>query len=153
VNQETKFSHICPDCGALLAEDTCRAIFDEFLVLEFSDPGYGEVHMLTVACFMIQHGLYSDEALVWIAQKLRATLEEGLPAEKIRRQAAREAGPGARTWKVTRQPGARPLPKIAWSMTIVDVAAHYQDAIRYCTAVTRWARSTLQEMQPLISKS
>ncbi|QYR19267.1 hypothetical protein KZ483_15075 [Paenibacillus sp. sptzw28] len=28
------------------------------LALEFSDPGYGRVHFLTVACFIIQHNRY-----------------------------------------------------------------------------------------------
>lgn len=60
-------ANTCPECGATWLEDsTCQSVFDEFLVLEYSDPAYGEVHFLTVVCFMIQHGRYSDEALVWI---------------------------------------------------------------------------------------
>lgn len=105
--------------------------------------------MLTVACFMIQHGRYSDEALVWIEQKLRSYLQEGLPVEQIRHQAAREASQNTHTWKVTRQPGAPPMPKIPWSVTIADVASSYQDANSYCELVTQWARSTLHEMKPL----
>jgi len=144
----------CPDCGALLEQGTdCQSIFDTFLVLEFSDPGYGEVHMLTVACFMIQHGRYSDEALVWIEQKLHAYLQEGLAPETIRRQASNQASQGARNWKVTRQPGAKSLPKIPWSMTIADIASQYQDATSYRDLVTQWARITLQEMKPLTHRS
>jgi hypothetical protein len=146
--------NVCPECAAILDEDTsCQAIFEAFLVLEYTDPGYGEVHMLTVACFMIQHGRYSDEALVWMAQKLRAYLEEGVSAEQLRQQATKEADQGKRTWKVTRQPDARKLPEIAWSMTIADVAAHYQDAGSYRDLVRQWAWSTLQEMRPFISSS
>jgi hypothetical protein len=138
----------CPECGAVLSEDTsCQEIFDSFLVLEFSNPEYGQVHMLTVACFMIQHGRYSDEALIWIEQTLRAALEDGVPPERTRQRAASDVGQGKRTWKVTRQPGARLLPKIAWSMTIADVAARYEDAGSYCDLVRQWARSTLSEMK------
>lgn len=63
-------------CSAVLNEtNNCQVIFDSFLVLELTDPGYGEVHMLTVACFLIQHGRLSDEGLAWIAQKI--TVEPG----------------------------------------------------------------------------
>jgi hypothetical protein len=140
-------AELCPECGAVLSEgSSCQAIFDSFLVLEFTHPEYGEVHMLTVACFMIQHGRYSDEALTWIEPTLRAHLEEGVPAQHIRQQAGKETGQDRRTWKVTRQLGARPLPKIAWSMTIGDVAAQYEDARSYCELVRQWARTTLSEM-------
>ena len=145
-------SYTCPECGVTFTEDdTCQTIFDAFLALEFTDPGYGEVHFLTVACFMIQHGRYSDAALRWIEQKLRSNLA-GTPADQIRQQAAQEAGPGTRTWKVTRQPGEPPLPKIAWSLTIADVARSYQDAQSYQVWVKRWAEVTLQEMKPLFSR-
>jgi hypothetical protein len=144
-------SETCPECGAVLPEgSTCQSIFDEFLALEFTDPAYGEVHFLTVACFMIQHGRYSDAALTWIGQKLRAYLEEGEPIGQIRQQAASEAGPQVRTWKVMRQTGERPLPRIAWSVTIMDVANHFEEAASYREWVTRWARATLQEMKLLL---
>ncbi len=141
----------CPECGAALTGYAdCQAIFESFLELEFTDPDYGQVHMLTVACFMIQHGRYGDEALKWIERQLRAYLEEGLPVEQIRKQGARQTGQAERTWKVTRQPEAPLLPKIAWSMTIADVAANYRDAGSYCELVRQWARVTLREMQPLL---
>lgn len=38
-------------------------IFNACLAREYSDPGYGQVHLLTVACYMIQHGRYSDETM------------------------------------------------------------------------------------------
>lgn len=144
-------SKVCPECGAFLEENTtCQDIFDSLLALEYSDPSYGEVHFLTVACFMIQHGRYSDEGLRWIEQKLRAHLEDGVPVDVIRRRAAEEADQANRAWKVARSPGAAPLPKIAWSLTIADVAAHRQDAASYRDRVREWARTTLQEMKPLI---
>src|SRR5512138_1019369 len=102
-------SKSCPECGAIsLDEGGCQSIFDSLLVLEFSDPGYGEVHFLTVACFMIQHGRYSDAGLHWIQGKLREYLEREVTADQIRREANREADQRTRTWKVTRQPDERP---------------------------------------------
>ncbi len=103
--------------------------------------------MLTVACFMIQHGRYSDEALVWIRRQLQAHLDEGVPVAEIRRGAAKETGQQVRTWKVTRRPEDPPMPKVTWSMTIAHVVASYQDAASYCDLVRRWARITLQEMR------
>jgi len=142
----------CPDCGAALPEGaTCQSIFDEFLVLEFTDAGYGTVHMLTVACFMVQHGRYSDAGLRWIERQLSAYLEEGMTTEQIRRQAARETGQDKRSWKVTRQPDEPPLPRIAWSLTIADVAANYHDAESYRQWITRWAQATLTEMKPWLT--
>jgi len=150
---EKSISEICTLCGAWHAADlSCQAIFDSFLGLEFSDPGYGEVHFLTVACFMIQHGRYSDEALIWIEQKLRAYLEEGCSTEQIREQVGRDKRQRTHGWKIIRQPGAEPLPKIVWSMTIADVAPHAQEAGSYCKWVKKWAQVTLFEMKPLISR-
>jgi hypothetical protein len=147
---EINLSLTCPECGAKLNDNTtCEEMFNSLLALEFNDPAYGQVHMLTLACYMIQHGRYSDEALAWIEEQLRANLEDGISSEQIRRHAARETSPGKRSWKVTRRPGAKPLPKVAWSMTIADIAGHYQDAAGYCGLIKQWARTTLKEMKPL----
>lgn len=141
--------YTCPDCGATFSgDDSCQSVFDEFLVLEFTDPEYGVVHMLTVACFMIQHRRYSDAGLRWIERQLRHYLESGRPQEQIREQAASETDQSRRTWKVTRQPDEPPLPRIPWSVTIADVAKNYQDAASYCEWVRRWARATVQEVKP-----
>jgi Family of unknown function (DUF5946) len=141
----------CPDCGATLQENTtCQTIFDSLLILEFSNPDYGKVHFLTVACFMIQHRRYSDDAYHWIEQKLRANLDEGIPADQIRRQAVKETDQRNRTWKVTRRTNDPPLPLIDWSMTIADVATNYQDARGYQDLVKQWARMTLLEMKPYL---
>ncbi len=46
-------SERCTECGAVLPEgSTCQTIFDEFLILEYTNPVYGQVHFLTVACFI-----------------------------------------------------------------------------------------------------
>ncbi|HCF87147.1 MAG TPA: hypothetical protein DEV72_18330 [Ktedonobacter sp.] len=141
----------CAECGAVLSEgSTCQTIFEEFLSLEYTDPAYGQVHFFTVACFMIQHGRYSDEALTGMLPLLRASLDEQLPAQQLRERAARGMNEATRTWKVTRQAGASPLPKIAWTLTIADVAQSMQDPEKYCEHVKQWARVTLQQMPALL---
>ncbi len=143
----------CPKCGAILQGNlTCELVFNEFLNLELTSAAYGQVHLLTVACYMIQHGRYTDEALLWIEKRLRDYLEKGLPVERIRQQAAYETSQNQRTWKATRRPDDPPQLKVPWSMTIIDVAAKYQDPISYCNLVEHWARTTLIEMQPLIPR-
>lgn len=141
----------CPACGAVHTGDaTCQSLFDSLLVLEFSDPAYGAVHMFTVACFMIQHGRYSDAALTWIAEQLRAVLQDGRTPQQIRQAVNRQVDHSARTWKVNRSPQEPPLPHVAWSMTIADVTRQYTDAASYCRLVTLWAQRTLAEMSPLL---
>jgi len=135
----------------LPGEVSCQSIFESLLVLEFSHPEYGQVHFLTVACYMIQHDQYSDESLMWMAQKLEDYLGGKISPTQLRRLAAKKTDPSRRTWKVTRQPGSRELPKISWSMTISDVAANYHDARSYQERVRQWAHTTLSEMQPLLS--
>jgi hypothetical protein len=144
-------STLCSVCGAVLPEgSTCQSIFDEFLNLEFTDPAYGQVHYLTVTCFMLQHERYSDEALVWTQATLKAYFDEELTAPQIRQRAAQTANRANRTWKVTRRADERPLPKVAWSMTIADVAQSTRDSEMYCEQVRRWARTTLTQMEALI---
>jgi hypothetical protein len=36
-------------------------------------------------------------------------------------------------------------------MTIADVEAHTQDAEGYCAKIKQWARTTLSEMQPMLT--
>lgn len=105
-------------CGAATDVDfTCQDIFDEFLALEFSNPTYGKVHMLTVSCFMIQHQRYSDPALLWMQQTLRDVLENGVDPSEIRLQMTSDVDQGKRQWKIERQPGERDLPPIKWCIT------------------------------------
>ncbi|WP_010275793.1 DUF5946 family protein [Paenibacillus senegalensis] len=141
-------SEACPLCGAVSTEGkTCEEIYHEFLALEFTDPDYGRVHFLTVACYMIQHEGYSDESYVWVESALRKYLQEGWPISMIREDAAR--GPG-RDKGVRRPADAPHLPKIAWSMTIADVAAQMHDAESYCRLIEQWGHAALKEMGPLV---
>jgi hypothetical protein len=149
--KEIDMTDTCPQCGAAVSEGrTCQTVFDEFLALEFTDPDYGAVHMLTVACFMIQHGRYSDTGLVWIEQRLHDYLERGISAAQIRRDAAQETRQDRRDWKVLRQPHDPPQKPARWSVTIVDLADQADSAAHYRAAIERWARATLTEMQALL---
>jgi hypothetical protein len=39
----------------LAAEEECFGLFEQVLAREYSDPGYGEAHLLTVDCYALQH--------------------------------------------------------------------------------------------------
>ena len=98
---------------------------------------------------MLQHGRYSDEAFIRAKSTLRAYLDEQLIPQQIRQRAAKETNGAIRTWKVTRQADALPLPKVAWSMTIADVAQSTQDPEKYCEQIEQWARTTLQQAEDI----
>lgn len=142
----------CPECGAVWpAGRSCQAAFDEFLTWEFAEAAYGEVHFLTVAVFMTQHGRYTRKAQAWITRQLRAHLIDGVPVEQIRQGAQRTAGQAQREWKVMRQPGDPPVRRLEWDMTIADVVRAHEaaelDAAAYRAAVTEWARATLRQLE------
>ncbi|MBX3081803.1 MAG: hypothetical protein KF716_09225 [Anaerolineae bacterium] len=141
---------ICPECGARLSGDeTCQTIFEMFLSREYVDPAYGAVHFLTVACFMLQHGRYSDQAVAWMRDLLRDYLDQDLTPAQLRHRASQGTSSQSRQWKVLRAGDAPPLPKVAWSMTIADVAHQYTDADSYRVLITQWARVTLREISAL----
>jgi len=76
---------ICPDCGA--PEMTCETRFHEFLVKEFEDAGYGTVHHLTVATYMLQHSSkLTREGWLYERELLREFLVENKPPAFIRKQ-------------------------------------------------------------------
>ncbi|MBE0686024.1 MAG: hypothetical protein IH585_08490 [Anaerolineaceae bacterium] len=138
----------CCLCGAATDVDlTCQDRFDEFLALEFSNPAYGKVHMLTVSCFMIQHQRYSDLALIWMQKALHDVLGNGVNPSEIRLQMTKDVDQGKRDWKIERQPDEPKLPHIDWSITIADVYQHKDDPVSYYAWVEKWTRATLQEMQ------
>ena len=130
---------------------TCQALYDQFLIWEFQDAAYGQVHFLTVATFMTQHGRYTDEAQAWIQTQLYRHLEAGESVPEILRQAQHTTSQVNRTWKVVRGATDPPARKIAWTMSIADVALAHErseyDAAVYRAQVTEWARRTLQQLE------
>jgi hypothetical protein len=136
----------CPECGA--PEELCKERFDEFLALEFSDMGYGAVHNLTVATYMLQHSSrLSKEGWMYERELLREFLVENKSPSLIRQQVKDAVDSGKRTFKFKSKDGTPVISKSAWTKTILDVRA--EDAEIYCADVTLWARSVLEEAEAI----
>jgi len=138
----------CAICGARLpTARTCQEIHDSLLGFENTNAVPHRIHFLMVTCFMIQHERYSDEALVWAQSMLRAHLDEQITDQQLLYQLTKGMKGGSRrTWKFGRSADTPPLPKVAWRVTIVDVAQNAQDIERYSEQVKQWARCTLLQM-------
>ena len=136
----------CPECGA--SDDLCQTRFDEFLVLEFTDAGYGAVHHLTVATFMIQHSSkLTREGWLFERDLLREFLVENKPPAFIRKQNKDVVDSGKRKFKIKSRDGLPVINKTTWTKTILDIRVENAEA--YCEDVTAWARSVLEDTQGL----
>jgi Family of unknown function (DUF5946) len=149
-----QMSEHCAWCGAILPEkSTCQTIHEELLNFEALNAIAHSLHFLHVTCFLIQHERYSDEGLKWAHSLLHANLDEDLTEQQhfqSLRAAGKKSAYGSRTWKFHRGADAPPLPKITWSVTIVDVFHRMDSAQSYGESVRQWARATLQEMTSLL---
>jgi hypothetical protein len=136
----------CPECGA--PDSLCKERFDEFLILEFTDAGYGAVHHLTVTAYMIQHSSkMTREGWLFERNLLREFLVEKKPPAYIRKQNKDVVDSGKRKFKIKSKTGVPVIDKTTWIMTILDVQA--EDAEVYCEDVTAWARSVLEESEKI----
>ncbi|EFH89284.1 hypothetical protein Krac_10831 [Ktedonobacter racemifer DSM 44963] len=137
----------CLQCGAvLLEESTCQTIHEELLSFEALNAVAHSIHFLHVTCFLIQHERYSDEALVWAQSMLQVHLDANLTEQQLLRSLRSDRKQQAshpRTWKFNRSADARPLPKIAWPLTIVDVAQYLHNAQMYSERVKQWAQAVV----------
>ena len=134
----------CPECGA--PEIACKTRFDEFLVLEFTDSGYGAVHHLTVAAFMLQHSSkLTREGWLHERKLLREFLVEKKPPAYIRRQNKDLVDSGKRTFKIKSKDRKPVVNKTSWAKTILDVQK--ENAETYCEDVSAWARSVLEDAE------
>lgn len=137
----------CPECGA--PDSLCKTRFDEFLVLEFTDAGYGAVHHLTVATYMLQHSSkLSREGWLHERELLREFLVENKPPAFIRRKNKDLVDSGKRTFKIKSKDGKPVISKTTWTKTILDVRT--ENAEVYCEDVTAWARSVLEEAEAIV---
>jgi len=137
---------VCPECGA--PDNLCQTRFDEFLVLEFSDAGYGAVHHLTVATFMIQHSSkMTREGWQYERDLLREFLVEKKTPALMRKQIKDTVDSGKRTFKFKSKTGVPVINKTAWAKTILDVRA--ENAEVYREDLNAWARSVLEEAEAL----
>lgn len=135
---------VCPECSVI----GCRKRFDEFLVLEFTDPGYGTVHHLTVAAYMLQHSSQlTREGWLYERKLLSEFLVENKPPAFIRRRNKDLVDSGKRTFKIRSRDGQRVIQKSAWARTILDVRT--EDGEIYCADVTAWARSVLDDCEKI----
>ena len=136
----------CPECGA--PDNLCQTRFDEFLVLEFTDAGYGAVHHLTVATYMLQHSSkLTREGWLHERELLREFLVENKPPTFIRKQNKDLVDSGKRKFKIKSRDGLPVINKTIWTKTILDV--RMENAEIYCEDVIAWARSVLEDVQGL----
>jgi hypothetical protein len=136
----------CPECGA--TDDLCELRFDEFLALEFSDMGYGAVHNLTVATYMLQHSSkLSREGWLYERELLREFIVEKKSPSLIRQQVKDTVDSGKRSFKFKSSDGKPVINKTAWTKTILDVRA--ENAEVYCEDVNVWAKTVLEDAQGL----
>jgi hypothetical protein len=134
----------CPECGA--PDNLCQTRFDEFLVLEFTDAGYGAVHHLTVATYMIQHSSkLTREGWLHERELLGEFLIENKQPAFIRKQNKDLVDSGKRKFKITSRDGLPVINKTMWKKTILDVRTDSTEV--YCEDVTAWAASVLEEAE------
>lgn len=132
----------CPECGAV----DCQSRFDEFLVLEFTDPGYGSVHHLTVTAYMLQHSSkLTREGWLHERHLLKEFLVENKPPAFIRKQNKDLVDSGKRTFKIKSTDGKPVIDKTSWTKTINNVRTENADV--YCEDVNAWARAVLEEAE------
>lgn len=136
----------CPECGA--PDNLCQTRFDEFLVLEFTDPGYGAVHNLTVATYMLQHSSkMSKEGWLYERDLLREFIFEKKSPDLIRQQVKDSVDSGKRTFKFKSKDGVPVINKTTWTKTILDVRT--ENAEVYCEGINAWATSVLEETESI----
>ena len=137
----------CPECGE--PDSLCQTRFDEFLVLEFTDAGYGAVHHLTVAAYMLQHSSkLTREGWLHERKLLREFLVANKPPAFIRKQNKDLVDSGKRKFKIKSRDDLPVINKTTWTKTILDVRVENAEA--YCDDVTAWARSVLEDVAEVI---
>lgn len=138
----------CPECGA--PDALCQSRFDEFLALEFSEPGgYGSVHNLTVAAYMVQHSnRLTREGWLFERSLLREFLVEGKSPALVRQQNRAALDSGKRPFKIKSRTGPPVIGKTVWTKTILDVRAENTETC--CADIQAWARAVLAEAEKAI---
>ena len=136
----------CPGCGA--ADGLCRSRFEEYLALEFPNAGYGAVHHLTVATYMVQHSSkLTPDGWRYERALLREFLIENKPPAQVRKEAKNRLDSGKRAFRIKSRDRLPVMAKSTWSKTILDVRA--ETAEQYREDVSAWARSVLAEAEAI----
>ena len=133
---------MCMECGA--PDNECETRFNLLLAKEFEDAGYGTVHHLTVATYMLQHSSkLTREGWLYERELLREFLVEKKLPSLIREQNKDLVDDGKRKFKIKSRDGMPVIPHTDWSKTILDVRT--ENAEVYCEDVNAWARATLMD--------
>jgi len=139
----------CPECGA--SDILCQTRFDEFLILEFTDAGYGAVHHLTVVAYLLQHSSkLTREGWLHERDLLREFLVENKPPAFIRKQNKDLVDSGKRKFKIKSRDGLPIINKNTWTRTILDIRT--DNAEVYCEDVTAWAWAARMDTEGIILK-
>lgn len=134
----------CPECGA--PDSACEAHYHECLVKEFTDAGYGAVHHLTVATYMLQHSSkLIKEGWLYERGLLREFLIEKKPPAFIRKQNRDVVDNSKRTFKIASKDGQPKISRADWTKTVLDV--RMENAETYCADVNAWARAALEDAE------
>jgi hypothetical protein len=140
----------CPHCSAQYpAGETCQDRFDLCLAKEFEQPAsYGSVHHLTVACYMLQHNLYSRQAWLEAREMVAQFIRQGRAPSDVRRQNHKRLDSGQRRWSVTKGAKIAGLDGVVWTRTIADVRFDAPDL--YCADVKFWAEGVLADTEGVL---
>jgi hypothetical protein len=134
---------MCDECGA--PGDRCEQRFNELLILEFTDPGYGSVHHLTVSAYMLQHSSkLTKEGWLYERALLREFVDGKAPAQ-VRTERMDEVDSGRRTFRIKSRSGKPVIPPTDWTRTILDVRS--ETAEHYCQDVAMWSRAVLDDSE------
>ena len=131
----------CPRCGAC----GCRAAFDACLVLDYSDSRYGTVHHLTVATYMLQHGIYADGVTADAARFIIRHIDR--PPDPYTMKELRRHTDGA-TKVVSPDSATSQRLQREWPYTIRDVDTSNEHTYR--RTVRRWAKSVADHILELL---
>lgn len=137
--------YTCPQCGAIYsAGETCQTRFDACLALEYENPAvYGAVHLLTVACYMLQHNLYSRQGWLESRHLVAQTIRLGSNTVEVRKEYQRRLDRRQRNWSVTKGEKLGEFDLIRWSCTIAEIPLEGPE--RYVAAVRQWAMCILED--------
>lgn len=134
----------CPECGA--PENACETRYHEFLIKEFEDTGYGAVHHLTVAAYMLQHSSkLTKEGWLFERGLLREFVVEKKPSSFVRKQNRDVVDSGKRDFKIKSRTGQPVISKTTWTKTVLDVRS--ENAEVYCQDITAWAEAVLEDAE------
>lgn len=135
----------CAQCGANHASDeTCQQRFEACLALEYENPTtYGAVHLLSVACYMLQHNLYSREGWLETRELVRLTINQEATTADIRKMNRDRLDSGVRKWSVTKGAKLAQFAAIRWARTIADIQLENPEG--YVSDVKQWAISVVED--------